>query len=89
MSRAPISEQAVLMAAVHLLTARYGDDEDVVNPICRNPTHMQDYALQDCARLAWRLAGAVRAEAPEDAGHVVPFKATPKPRPAALAVGVV
>lgn len=78
MSRPPINDTAVMMAAVHILTSAYGHDENVFFPSVKN--RARDAAMDDCARLAWALKEAVERAAPGSA-ELVPFVRSPKLRP--------
>ncbi len=77
----PINEQAVLMVAAHILTARNKAYEDDAYD-CARQSRFRDYELDAAAALAWELARAVRRINPE-LGGIVPLERTPRMRPAA------
>lgn len=59
----PVSEQAVMMAATHLLVGLYPPDSDEWAPLKVNKA--RNIALDDCAQMAWALAEAVHRHSPE------------------------
>jgi len=66
MSRPPINDTAIMMAATHLLTALYGEDPNVWVPTIQN--RARNAALDDCARIAWALSESVTKMAPDQIG---------------------
>ena len=81
MSRPQISATAVLMTAAHLFSTLYAQDPDATDTMFT--TRQQDFAMEDCAKKAWRLASAVEAFAPAE-GQIVKFTRPGALRPAAL-----